>query len=136
MNLPESIVAGTHYSQDRFLRSLGSYRNINTEDETVFNYFDEIEIHPIHIGMTWAPGEWERGEPPPRVRTPGQPRCLSLMGPWEDRGASLCPWAGKSQDKQGHPPGESYARGFGQEREVLYENIWIYYEIDYRIGTF
>ncbi|XP_040334375.1 adenylate kinase 7 [Herpailurus yagouaroundi] len=52
MNLPESIVAGTHYSQDRFLRSLGSYRNINTEDETVFNYFDEIEIHPIHIGMT------------------------------------------------------------------------------------
>ncbi|XP_025775183.1 adenylate kinase 7 [Puma concolor] len=49
MNLPESIVAGTHYSQDRFLRSLGSYRNINTEDETVFNYFDEIEIYPIHI---------------------------------------------------------------------------------------
>ncbi|XP_078303781.1 adenylate kinase 7 [Panthera onca] len=51
MNLPESVVAGTHYSQDRFLRSLGSYRNINTEDETVFNYFDEIEIHPTHIDV-------------------------------------------------------------------------------------
>ena len=51
MNLPESIVAGTHYSQDRFLRSLSNYRDINTDDETVFNYFDEIEIHPIHIGM-------------------------------------------------------------------------------------
>ncbi|XP_069921713.1 adenylate kinase 7 isoform X4 [Oryctolagus cuniculus] len=49
MNLPESVVAGTHYSQDRFLRALSNYRDINTEDETVFNYFDEIEIHPIHI---------------------------------------------------------------------------------------
>ncbi|XP_004584364.2 adenylate kinase 7 [Ochotona princeps] len=51
MNLPESIVAGTHYSQDRFLRALSNYRDINTEDETVFNYFDEIEIHPIHIDV-------------------------------------------------------------------------------------
>lgn len=50
MNLPESVVAGTHYSQDRFLRALSNYRDINTDDETVFNYFDEIEIHPIHIG--------------------------------------------------------------------------------------
>uniref|UniRef100_G1T1F6 Adenylate kinase 7 n=1 Tax=Oryctolagus cuniculus TaxID=9986 RepID=G1T1F6_RABIT len=51
MNLPESVVAGTHYSQDRFLRALSNYRDINTEDETVFNYFDEIEIHPIHIDV-------------------------------------------------------------------------------------
>ncbi|EDL18751.1 mCG1149, partial [Mus musculus] len=52
MNLPESVVAGTHYSQDRFLRSLSHYRDINTDDETVFNYFDELEIHPIHIDMS------------------------------------------------------------------------------------
>ncbi|KAM5273682.1 adenylate kinase 7 [Ctenodactylus gundi] len=51
MNLPESIVAGTHYSQDHFLRALSNYRDINTEDETVYNYFDEIEIHPIHIDV-------------------------------------------------------------------------------------
>ena len=50
MNLPESVVTGTHYSQDRFLRALSNYRDINTEDETVLNYFDELEIHPIHIG--------------------------------------------------------------------------------------
>lgn len=50
INLPESIVAGTHYSQDRFLRALSNYRHINTEDETVLNYFDELEIHPTHIG--------------------------------------------------------------------------------------
>lgn len=52
INLPESFVAGTHYSQDRFLGALSDYRDINTEDETVFNYFDELEIHPINIGMT------------------------------------------------------------------------------------
>ena len=51
MNLPESVVVGTHYSQDRFPRALSNYRDLNTEDETVINYFDEIEIHPIHIGM-------------------------------------------------------------------------------------
>ncbi|XP_028919117.1 adenylate kinase 7 isoform X1 [Ornithorhynchus anatinus] len=51
MNLPESIVAGTHYSQDRFLRTLNLFRDINTEDETVLNYFDELEIHPQHIDV-------------------------------------------------------------------------------------
>ncbi|XP_074183069.1 adenylate kinase 7 isoform X1 [Rhinolophus sinicus] len=51
INLPESFVAGTHYSQDRFLGALSDYRDINTEDETVFNYFDELEIHPINIDV-------------------------------------------------------------------------------------
>ncbi|XP_054422922.1 adenylate kinase 7 isoform X4 [Pteronotus mesoamericanus] len=51
INLPESLVAGTHYSQDRFLRALSNYRDINTEDETVLNYFDEVEVHPIHIDV-------------------------------------------------------------------------------------
>ncbi|XP_047652322.1 adenylate kinase 7 isoform X1 [Phacochoerus africanus] len=51
INLPESIVAGTHYSQDRFLRALSNYRHIDTEDETVLNYFEELEIHPTHIDV-------------------------------------------------------------------------------------
>lgn len=51
MNLPESVVAGTHYAQDRYLRSLNLFRELNTEDETVLNYFDEIEIHPQYIGI-------------------------------------------------------------------------------------
>uniref|UniRef100_A0A3B3R7T4 Adenylate kinase 7a n=1 Tax=Paramormyrops kingsleyae TaxID=1676925 RepID=A0A3B3R7T4_9TELE len=50
LNLPESVVQGTHYAQERFLQHLASYRDINTEDETVLNYFDELEIHPEHIG--------------------------------------------------------------------------------------
>ncbi|XP_069805334.1 adenylate kinase 7 [Dendropsophus ebraccatus] len=52
INLPESLVAGTHYAQDRFLRALATFRELNTEDETVLNYFDEAEIHPLHIDVS------------------------------------------------------------------------------------
>ncbi|KAM8920832.1 adenylate kinase 7 [Pelodytes ibericus] len=52
INLPESVVAGTHYAQDRFLRALVTFRDLNTEDETVLNYFDEAEIHPQHIDLS------------------------------------------------------------------------------------
>ncbi|TFK15890.1 psychosine receptor [Platysternon megacephalum] len=51
MNLPESVVAGTHYTQDRFLRTLSLFRELNTEDETVLNYFDELEIRPQFIDV-------------------------------------------------------------------------------------
>ncbi|XP_068110888.1 adenylate kinase 7 [Hyperolius riggenbachi] len=52
INLPESVVAGTHYSQERFVRALAMFRELNTEDETVLNYFDEAEIHPLHIDVS------------------------------------------------------------------------------------
>lgn len=32
------------------MRRLVEFRAVNTEDETVMNYFDELEIHPDHIG--------------------------------------------------------------------------------------
>ncbi|XP_072283765.1 adenylate kinase 7 [Pyxicephalus adspersus] len=51
INLPESVVAGTHYTQERYLRAIATFRELNTEDETVLNYFDEAEIHPSHIGQ-------------------------------------------------------------------------------------
>ncbi|NWY53563.1 KAD7 kinase, partial [Chionis minor] len=51
INLPESVVVGTHYTQDRFLQSLNVFRELNTEDETVLNYFDELEIHPQFIDV-------------------------------------------------------------------------------------
>ena len=92
MNLPESVVAGTHNTEEGrtchvkalpafklfffppgwgsalklsflsnpchvilqtsagLMRRLAEFRAINTEDETVLNYFDELEIHPDHIG--------------------------------------------------------------------------------------
>ena len=52
MNLPESIVAGTHNTEEGLLRRLAEFRAVNTEDETVLNYFDELEVHPDHIGIT------------------------------------------------------------------------------------
>lgn len=33
------------------LRRLAEFRALNTEDETVLNYFDELEIHPDNIGI-------------------------------------------------------------------------------------
>ncbi|KFW09659.1 Adenylate kinase 7, partial [Eurypyga helias] len=51
INLPEKIVAGTHYSQDLFLPLLNLFRELNTDDKTVLNYFDELEIHPHFIDV-------------------------------------------------------------------------------------
>uniref|UniRef100_A0A8C7T7P4 Adenylate kinase 7b n=1 Tax=Oncorhynchus mykiss TaxID=8022 RepID=A0A8C7T7P4_ONCMY len=49
LNLPESLVEGTSYSQEQFLRRLARFRESNVEDETVLNYFEELDIHPEHI---------------------------------------------------------------------------------------
>ncbi|XP_036405208.1 adenylate kinase 7-like [Megalops cyprinoides] len=51
-NLPESVVEGTNYTQDRFLLHLADFRDRNAQDETVLDYFDELEIHPEHIDVT------------------------------------------------------------------------------------
>ncbi|XP_062947666.1 adenylate kinase 7 isoform X2 [Cynocephalus volans] len=78
INLPESIVSGTHYSQDLFLRALSDYRDINTEDETVFNYFDEIEIHPIHIDVGKLEDAQNRLAVKQLIKEIGEPRNYGL----------------------------------------------------------
>ena len=50
MNLPENVVFCTHNTEEGLQRRLTEYRSLNTEDETVLNYFDELEFHPEHIG--------------------------------------------------------------------------------------
>lgn len=50
MNLPEQVVAGTHNTEAGLTRRLADFRSLNEEDNTVLNYFDELEIHPQHIG--------------------------------------------------------------------------------------
>lgn len=50
MNLSEKSVSGTHNTEEGLQRRLAEYRAVNTDDETVCNYFDELEIHPEHIG--------------------------------------------------------------------------------------
>ncbi|EDO36546.1 predicted protein [Nematostella vectensis] len=52
MNLPESVVAGTHNTEEGLMRRLSEYRAVNTEDETVLNFFDELEIHPDNIDIS------------------------------------------------------------------------------------
>lgn len=50
LNLPESVVQRTSHSFDKFLPRLAAFRKNSSEDETVMNYFDELEIHPERIG--------------------------------------------------------------------------------------
>lgn len=50
MNLPETQVVGTHNTEDGLMRRLDAYRSANTEDDTVLNYFDELEFHPEKMG--------------------------------------------------------------------------------------
>ena len=52
MNLPESVVSGTHNTEDLFLKRLAEFRAVNTDDQTVLNYFDELEVHPEHVDIS------------------------------------------------------------------------------------
>ncbi|XP_042721852.1 adenylate kinase 7 [Lagopus leucura] len=78
INLPESVVAGTHYTQDRFLQSLNNFREINAEDETVLNYFDELEIHPQFIDVAKYEDSENRFIVKQIIKEIGEPRNYGL----------------------------------------------------------
>ncbi|OXB78972.1 UNVERIFIED_CONTAM: hypothetical protein H355_004515, partial [Colinus virginianus] len=78
INLPESVVAGTHYTQDRFLQSLNNFREINAEDETVLNYFDELEIHPLFIDVAKYEDSENRFIVKQIIKEIGEPRNYGL----------------------------------------------------------
>lgn len=50
MNLPEKLVQEHNYEHEHFLRRLARYRENNVEDETVVNYFDELNMTPLYLG--------------------------------------------------------------------------------------
>ncbi|XP_014781306.1 adenylate kinase 7 [Octopus bimaculoides] len=52
MRLPEQVVAGTHNTEEGFQRRITEFRANNTEDNTVLNFFDELEFHPERIDVT------------------------------------------------------------------------------------
>ncbi|KAI8618987.1 hypothetical protein BC830DRAFT_1226450 [Chytriomyces sp. MP71] len=52
MNLPEASAADTKNSEEALLRRLEEFRVSNTDETTVLNYFDELEIHPFSIAIT------------------------------------------------------------------------------------
>ncbi|XP_067238997.1 adenylate kinase 7a [Chanodichthys erythropterus] len=48
-SLPQNVAEEMHYTQDEFTKSLAKFRETLAEDESVLDYFDELEIHPEHI---------------------------------------------------------------------------------------
>lgn len=50
MNLPERLVQEHNYEHEHFLWRLARYRENNVEDETVVNYFDELDIALLSLG--------------------------------------------------------------------------------------
>ncbi|XP_073321863.1 adenylate kinase 7 [Pagrus major] len=52
MNLPEKQVQEHNYEQEHFLRQLATYRESNAEDDTVVNYFEELDISPLYLEIT------------------------------------------------------------------------------------
>ncbi|CAG9766554.1 unnamed protein product [Ceutorhynchus assimilis] len=52
MMLPERSIQGTNHDESNMIRRLLEFRNSNTADNTVLNFFDEAEIHPIVIDIT------------------------------------------------------------------------------------
>lgn len=59
MRLPEKEIQGTHYDEPNMVRRLLEFRNSNTPDNTVLNFFDEADIHPILIDVTEEGGDLE-----------------------------------------------------------------------------
>uniref|UniRef100_A0A3B4YGR6 Adenylate kinase 7a n=1 Tax=Seriola lalandi dorsalis TaxID=1841481 RepID=A0A3B4YGR6_SERLL len=47
--LPERVAEKTRCTQDEFLPRLMRYRQLSTAEETLLDYFDELEIHPEQI---------------------------------------------------------------------------------------
>uniref|UniRef100_UPI0037E6FBCB adenylate kinase 7 n=1 Tax=Semicossyphus pulcher TaxID=241346 RepID=UPI0037E6FBCB len=52
MNLPERLAQEQNYEQDHFLQRLTRYRETNTEDEAVVNYFDELDVSLLYLEVT------------------------------------------------------------------------------------
>ncbi|RKO96361.1 hypothetical protein CAUPRSCDRAFT_8226, partial [Caulochytrium protostelioides] len=51
MAQPESALAGTRQTEDVLMKRLDEWRALNTDDNTILNWFDEMEIHPLIINL-------------------------------------------------------------------------------------
>ncbi|NXO85804.1 KAD7 kinase, partial [Sitta europaea] len=78
INLPEREVAGTHYTEHQFLQKLKLFRELNTDDVTVLNYFDELEIHPQFIDIAVDEDSENRLAISKIIKEIGEPRNYGL----------------------------------------------------------
>ncbi|XP_062595521.1 adenylate kinase 7-like [Saccostrea cucullata] len=74
MNLPESVVHGTHNDEEGLMKRLELYRSLNNDEETVLNYFDEKEFHPEKIDVTKDDSPMMRDTVEKIKKTIGEPR--------------------------------------------------------------
>ncbi|XP_034756516.1 adenylate kinase 7a [Etheostoma cragini] len=58
LGLPQSVAEEMHYTQEEFVPRLTSYRQLSTAEETLLDYFNELEIHPEHIEVTTEDSEY------------------------------------------------------------------------------
>lgn len=49
--MPEGVVAGTRYAEDQLLKRLEEFRAANHDENTVLNYYDENDVHPMEIDI-------------------------------------------------------------------------------------
>ncbi|XP_073348543.1 adenylate kinase 7-like [Pagrus major] len=56
--LPQSVAEKMRYTQEEFVARLTRYRQLCTAEETLLDYFDELEIHPEHIEVTTGDSEY------------------------------------------------------------------------------
>ncbi|XP_057700725.1 adenylate kinase 7-like isoform X2 [Corythoichthys intestinalis] len=52
INLSEKLVQEKKYEQEHFLQVLAKYREKIMEEESIINYFEDLDIHPILIEIT------------------------------------------------------------------------------------
>ena len=48
--LPQSVAEEMGYTREAWAARLSRYRQACGQEETLWDYFDELEIHPEHIG--------------------------------------------------------------------------------------
>ncbi|XP_051265547.1 adenylate kinase 7-like [Dicentrarchus labrax] len=56
--LPQSVAEKMRYTQEEFIPRLTRYRQLSTAEETLLDYFDELEIHPEHLEVTTGDSEY------------------------------------------------------------------------------
>ncbi|XP_059212405.1 adenylate kinase 7-like [Centropristis striata] len=56
--LPQSLAEKMHYTQEEFVPRLMRYRQLSTAEETLLDYFEDLEIYPEHIEVNTGDQEY------------------------------------------------------------------------------
>ncbi|KAL7388110.1 hypothetical protein ABVT39_007334 [Epinephelus coioides] len=56
--LPQGVAEKMRYTQEEFVPRLMRYRELGAAEETLLDFFDELEIHPEHIEVTTGDSEY------------------------------------------------------------------------------